>query len=202
MVETLIDKCPRIETERLVLRKWEERDLDGLVEMNSDPRVMEFFPDVMSRDESAHMHERLMAKQDELGFACPVVEDRASGRFLGFCGLNIPTYPKPLPFDPCVEMGWRLIPDAWGKGVAQEAANFWLGFGFETLEADEIVAFTTETNWRSQKLMQRLGMERNPADDFDHPMLEEGHPLLRHVLYRLNKDRFESVSKSWSDGKA
>ncbi len=86
--------------------------------------------------------------------------------------------------------------------MAQEAAKIWLGFGFETLEADEIVAFTTETNWRSQKLMQRLGMERNPADDFDHPMLEEGHPLLRHVLYRLNKDRFESVSKSWSDGKA
>ncbi|SFJ92630.1 Protein N-acetyltransferase, RimJ/RimL family [Pseudovibrio ascidiaceicola] len=196
MVETLIDKCPRIETERLILRKWEERDLDGIVEMNADPRVMEFFPDVMSHDESAHMLARLMAKQDELGFACPVVEDRVSGRFLGFCGLNIPTYPIPLPFDPCVEIGWRLIPDAWGKGIAQESARIWLEFGFETLEIDEIVSFTTETNLRSQKLMQRLGMTRNSADDFNHQMLEDDHPLVRHVLYRLTKDRFESVSKS------
>ncbi|WP_109316486.1 GNAT family N-acetyltransferase [Pseudovibrio ascidiaceicola] len=196
MVETLIDKCPCIETERLVLRKWEERDLDGIVEMNADPRVMEFFPDVMSHNESAHMLVRLMAKQDELGFACPVVEDRASGRFLGFCGLNIPTYPIPLPFDPCVEIGWRLIPDAWGKGIAQEAARIWLRFGFETLEIDEIVSFTTETNLRSQKLMQRLGMTRSSADDFNHQMLEDDHPLVRHVLYRLTKDRFESVSKS------
>ncbi len=195
MVETLIDMCPRIETERLVLRKWEERDLDGMVEMNSDPRVMEFFPAVMSREESAHMLERLIARQADLGFAFPAVEDRTSGRFLGFCGLNIPTYPKPLPFDPCVEIGWRLIPDAWGKGIAQEAARIWLGFGFETLDVTEIVSFTTETNLRSQKLMQRLGLVTDATDDFDHPMLEEGHPLLRHVLYRLTKDRFESVSK-------
>ncbi|GHB27204.1 acetyltransferase [Pseudovibrio japonicus] len=198
MVETLIEKCPRIETERLVLRKWEQRDLDGLVEMNADPRVMEFFPDVMPREKSAHMHEFLMEKQEDRGYACPVVEDRVSGRFLGFCGLNIPTYPKPLPFDPCVEVGWRLIPEAWGKGIAQEAAKIWLKFGFETLKLDEIVSFTTETNLRSQKLMQRLGMARNAKDDFDHPMLEPDHPLVRHVLYRLNKDRFESVSKTWA----
>ncbi len=152
----------------------------------------------MSRDESAHMLERLIAKQVEFGFACPVVEDRASGKFLGFCGLNIPTFPKPLPFDPCVEIGWRLIPDAWGKGIAQEAAKIWLRFGFETLQLDEIVSFTTETNLRSQKLMQRLGMVRDAEEDFDHPMLEADHPLVLHVLYRLNKDCFESVSKSWA----
>ncbi|KZL20083.1 hypothetical protein PsAD2_01569 [Pseudovibrio axinellae] len=193
MIEDVIDKCPRIESGRLVLRKWEERDLDGLVEMNADARVMEFFPAVMPRVESEIMLQRLMVKQDQLGFACPVVEDLESGRFLGFCGLNVPTYPIPLPFDPCIEIGWRLIPDAWGKGIAQEAARTWIRFGFETLQAEEIVSFTTVTNVRSQKLMQRLHMMTDAAEDFDHPMLEPDHPLVRHVLYRLNKDCFASV---------
>ncbi len=197
MVEILIDKCPRIETERLVLRKWEERDIDGMAEMNADPRVMEFFPSALSREESQKFLDRLIEKQEEFGFAVPVVEDKASGKFLGFCGLNIPTYPKPLPFDPCIEMGWRFISDAWGKGIALESARIWLRFGFETLQRDEIVAFTAIQNVRSQKLMQRLDMVTDSADDFDHQMLEPDHPLARHVLYRMSKDRFESVSKDW-----
>lgn len=194
MVETLIDKCPRIETDRLVLRKWEERDVEGLAAMNADARVMEFFPGVMSREESETMHQRLLAKQESHGFAVPVVEDKLTGKFLGFCGLGIPTYPVPLPFDPCVEIGWRLIPDAWGKGIAQEASRIWLRFGFETLQLNEIVSFTAIQNWRSQKVMQRLGMVTAASDDFEHQSLEEGHWLRRHVLYRLSKGRFTSVS--------
>lgn len=104
MIEDAIDKSPRIETERLVLRKWEERDLAGLVEMNADPQVMEFFPSVMSRQDSERMFERLMFKQAKYGFGTCVVEEQASGRFLGFCGLNIPTYPKPLPFDRVLQL--------------------------------------------------------------------------------------------------
>ncbi|GHB27181.1 N-acetyltransferase [Pseudovibrio japonicus] len=190
MIEAVIDKCPHIETERLVLRKWEERDLDGLVEMNADPLVMEFFPSVMSRQDSERMFERLMFKQEKYGFGTPVVEERATGRFLGLCGLGIPSYPEPLPFDPCVEIGWRLIPDAWGRGIAQEASRIWLGFGFEILLLDEIVSFTAATNWRSEKVMQRLGMVRHASEDFNHPLIEEGHPLKRHVLYRLSKEQF------------
>ncbi|WP_057463215.1 GNAT family N-acetyltransferase [Pseudovibrio sp. POLY-S9] len=190
MIEDVIDKCPRIETERLVLRRWEERDLEGLVQMNADPQVMEFFPAVMSRQDSERMFERLMAKQVKYGFGTPVVEERASGRFLGFCGLGVPTYPEPLPFDPCVEIGWRFIPGAWGRGIAQEASRIWLRFGFETLRLDEIVSFTSAINQRSEKVMQRLGMVRDASADFDHPLIEEGHPLRRHVLYRLSKEKY------------
>ncbi|KZK95948.1 hypothetical protein PsAD46_00301 [Pseudovibrio sp. Ad46] len=190
MIEDVIDKCPRIETERLVLRRWEERDLEGLVQMNADPQVMEFFPAVMSRQDSERMFERLMAKQVKYGFGTPVVEERASGRFLGFCGLGVPTYPEPLPFDPCVEIGWRFIPGAWGRGIAQEASRIWLRFGFETLRLDEIVSFTSAINQRFEKVMQRLGMVRDASADFDHPLIEEGHPLRRHVLYRLSKEKY------------
>jgi len=190
MIEDVIDKSPRMETERLVLRKWELRDLDGLVEMNADPKVMEFFPAVMSRQDSERMFERLLFKQEKFGFGTPVVEEKVTGRFLGLCGLGVPTYPEPLPFDPCVEIGWRLIPDAWGRGVAQEAARIWLRFGFETLQLNEVVSFTSRINWRSEKVMQRLGMFRDASGDFDHPLIEDGHPLKPHVLYRLSKDQF------------
>ncbi|EEA93903.1 GNAT family N-acetyltransferase [Pseudovibrio sp. JE062] len=190
MIEDVIDKSPRIETERLVLRKWEPRDLEGLIEMNADPKVMEFFPAVMSRQDSERMFERLLFKQEEFGFGTPVVEEKATGRFLGLCGLGVPTYPEPLPFDPCVEIGWRLIPDAWGRGVAQEAARIWLRFGFETLRLNEIVSFTSSINWRSEKVMQRLGMLRDASGDFDHPLIEDGHPLKPHVLYRISEDQF------------
>ncbi|KZK80954.1 hypothetical protein PsW64_02635 [Pseudovibrio sp. W64] len=190
MIEDVIDKCPRIETERLVLRKWEVRDLEGLVQMNADPLVMEFFPAVMSQQDSERMFERLIVKQVKYGFGTPVVEERASGRFLGLCGLGIPTYPEPLPFDPCVEIGWRLLPDAWGRGIAQEASHVWLRFGFETLCLNEVVSFTSAVNRRSEKVMQKLGMVRGASEDFDHPLIEEGHPLRRHVLYRLSKEKY------------
>ena len=190
MIEDVIDKSPRIETERLVLRKWEPRDLEGLIEMNADPKVMEFFPAVMPRQDSERMFERLLFKQEKFGFGTPVVEEKVTGRFLGLCGLGVPTYPEPLPFDPCVEIGWRLIPDAWGRGVAQEAARIWLRFGFETLQLNEVVSFTSRINWRSEKVMQRLGMFRDASGDFDHPLIEDGHPLKPHVLYRLSKDQF------------
>ncbi|KZK92283.1 MULTISPECIES: GNAT family N-acetyltransferase [unclassified Pseudovibrio] len=190
MAEIAIDRCPRIETDRLILRKWEERDLEGLVQMNADPQVMEFFPAMMSRQDSERMFERLMAKQVKYGLGTPVVEERASGRFLGLCGLGVPTYPEPLPFDPCVEIGWRFIPGAWGRGIAQESSRIWLRFGFETLRLGEIVSFTSAINQRSEKVMQRLGMVRDASADFDHPLIEEGHPLRRHVLYRLSKEKY------------
>ncbi|GHB27188.1 N-acetyltransferase [Pseudovibrio japonicus] len=190
MVDDVADKSLRFETERLILRKWEERDLDGLVEMNADPLVMEFFPSVMSRQDSERMFERLMFKQEKHGFGTCVVEARDSGRFLGFCGLNVPTNPKPLPFGPCVAIGWGLIPDVWGKGIVQEASRVWLRFGFETLRLEEIVSFAAAANWRSEKVMQRLGMVRDASEDFDHPLIEEGHPLRRHFLYRLSKEKY------------
>ncbi|EEA93820.1 GNAT family N-acetyltransferase [Pseudovibrio sp. JE062] len=190
MEEVLLDKCPRIETERLVLRKWEERDLDGVIRMNGDPRVMEFFPSLHSPEEARRYLEISLQQQEKHGFCFPVVEDKETGAFLGFCGLNVPGYSDPLPCEPCVEIGWRLIPEAWGKGIAVEAARFWLGFGFETLQLDEIVAIVVVQNHKSRRVMEKLGMMHDPAEDFDFPNVPADDPLCRHALYRISAEQF------------
>lgn len=174
-----------LETDRLLLRAWQDEDLEAFAAMNADPEVMRHFPAVLSRDETAAMMERARGRITTDGICFMPVERKADGMFLGFVGLSRPAYPKPLPFDPCVEIGWRLARHAWGQGYATEAAREWLRFGFETLALDEIVSFTARGNLASQKVMQRLGMVRDPGDDFLHPMLDEDHPLAPHVLYRL-----------------
>lgn len=183
-----------METERLLIRPWEEQDLDPFVEMNADPRVMEFFPSTMGRVETKNMLERVHLKVAQDGFCFSPIILKETGAFLGFVGLSRPGYPKPLPFDPCVEIGWRLSHAAWGHGYASEAARAWIGFGFETLELPEIVSFTTRKNSRSQAVMKRLGMTRQASDDFMHPMLDENHPQAPHVLYRLDKADWEKAS--------
>ncbi|KZL29218.1 GNAT family N-acetyltransferase [Pseudovibrio sp. Ad37] len=190
MEEVLLDKCPRVETERLVLRRWEDRDLDGVIRMNGDPRVMEFFRSLNTPDEARQFLDIMMRQEEKHGFCFPVVEDKKTGFFLGFCGLNVPAYSGPLPCEPCVEIGWRLTPETWGKGIAVEAARFWLGFGFETLQLDEIVAITVVQNHKSRRVMEKLGMTHDPAEDFDFPNVSVDHPLCRHVLYRLSAAQF------------
>lgn len=190
MIDAVIDRCPRVETERLVLRKWEERDLDGLVRLNGDKRVMEFFSSLNTPDQARQYLEISMRQQEKNGFCFPVVEDKETGAFLGFCGLNVPGYSGRLPCEPCIEVGWRLIPEVWGKGIAVEAARFWLRFGFETLQLDEIVAFTVVQNFKSRRVMEKLDMIHDPAEDFEFPNVPVDHPLSRHVLYRLSKARF------------
>jgi RimJ/RimL family protein N-acetyltransferase len=113
------------------------------------------------------------------------VELRASARLIGFTGLLIPQCP--LPFSPCVEIAWRLAHEYWGQGYASEAARAVLRLGFEPLQLAEIVSCTALGNQRSQALMQRLGLQRSASEDFDHPALPSGHPLSRHVLYRLSR---------------
>ncbi len=83
-----------------------------------------------------------------------------------------------------VEAGWRLHPDWWGHGYATEAAAASLHYGFTTGGLNDIVAFTAAVNLRSQAVMERIGMVREPDGDFDHPGVAEGSPLRRHVLYR------------------
>ena len=94
-----------------------------------------------------------------------------------------------------VEKGWRLVRSAWGRGYATEAARAALAFGFERAGLEEIVSFTVPGNGPSWAVMERLGMARDPADDFDHPAIAAGHPLRRHVLYRLRR-------RAWSAGAA
>jgi len=176
-----------METERLYLRTWEDKDFDPFAEMCADPVVMRYFPDVMTREETQRLISRCVEKQERDRFCMAPVEVKSTGEFLGFVGLNTPSYAAPLPFEPCVEIGWRLKQSSWGKGYASEAANSWLRFGFETIGLDEIVAFTIPANEPSQQVMRRIGMRRDLDGDFLHPSLPEDHPVAPHVLYRLSK---------------
>ncbi|GGB40160.1 N-acetyltransferase [Roseibium aquae] len=175
---------PSFETDRLVIRPWREDDLDPFCEMCSDPQVMRFFPNVLSRDQTKALIDMALVKTDRDGFCFSPIDTKEGGEFLGFVGLSIPDYANRLHFGPCVEVGWRLKPAAWGKGYATEAGGAWIRFGFDTLGLDEIVSFTARQNKPSIAVMERLGMVRSNADDFQHPLVPETHALSWHVLYR------------------
>jgi RimJ/RimL family protein N-acetyltransferase len=172
-----------LRTALLRLRRWRPADAEPFAALNGDPRVMEHFPAVLSREESDSFIKRIEEHFDRRGFAQWAVEVVGAAPFIGYVGLSVPRFEA--PFTPCVEIGWRLATEFWGQGFATEAAQAALNFGFECLNLDEIVSFTVPANQRSRRVMERLGMTRQPADDFDHPMLPEGHPLRRHVLYRI-----------------
>ncbi|NVK33573.1 MAG: GNAT family N-acetyltransferase [Rhodobacteraceae bacterium] len=176
-----------LETDRLILRPWRDEDLAPFAEMNADPMVMEYFPSTLTRTQSDDLVSRAQTKFLNDGFCFQPAEEKDTGSFIGFVGLSVPSFPSPVPFQPCVEIGWRLDKKFWGRGYASEAALCWLGFGFETLGLSEIVSFTAEQNRRSQRVMERIGMRRTVDDDFLHPALPDQHPLQRHVLYRLSR---------------
>jgi RimJ/RimL family protein N-acetyltransferase len=174
-----------IQTERLLLRRWKEDDREPFYRMNSDPRVMEFMPACLSHAESDMFFERINEHFREHGFglyAAELHEDRA---FIGYVGLAVPTFEA--SFTPCVEIGWRLSADHWGRGLATEGALAVVNYAFGELGLDEIVSFTVPENVRSRRVMEKIGMTHNASEDFDHPNLPEGHPLRRHVLYRLRR---------------
>jgi RimJ/RimL family protein N-acetyltransferase len=174
-----------LETERLLLRDWRSQDREPFARMNADPRVMEFFPATLPAAETDAGLERVRAHLARHGFGWWAAELKESGAFIGFIGLAVPYFEA--HFTPCVEIGWRLAAEYWGRGLATEGARAALRYGFEELGLSEIVSFTTVTNVKSRRVMEKLGMTHDPADDFDHPRIPEGHPLRRHVLYRRNK---------------
>jgi RimJ/RimL family protein N-acetyltransferase len=176
---------PELRTERLWLRRWLPRDAAPFAALNADPRVVEFLPKALSRDESDAMIARLEAHFDQHGFGNWAVEVSDTAQLAGFVGLSIPRFEA--SFTPCVEIGWRLAAAHWRRGYATEAARAALAFAFDTLQLDTIVSFTVPQNVRSRRVMERLGMEHHPQDDFDHPLLPDGHPLRRHVLYRITR---------------
>ena len=177
-----------LETDRLVLRPWRAEDAEPFAALNADPQVMRYFPATLSRSESDAIIARARGKAETDGICFQPVEEKASGRFLGFVGLNRAAPDVPVP--DTLEIGWRLARHAWGQGFATEAAMAWLRFGFETLRLPEIISFTTVGNIPSRRGMERLGMSEDPAGAFEHPALEVGHPLRPHVLYRLSADQF------------
>ena len=175
-----------VTTERLILRHWRESDREPFALMNADSRVMEFMPHVLSREESDALADRIESHFRQHGFGVCAVELRRDGSFIGFIGLNVPSFDA--HFTPCAEIGWRLAEKYWGQGLATEGAQAITQQGFGTLGMHELVSFTTLANARSRRVMERLGMTHDPADDFDHPELPAGHPLRRHVLYRLKRE--------------
>jgi 3-dehydroquinate dehydratase/shikimate dehydrogenase len=184
-----------IQTKRLILRDWKDSDLEAFAKMNADSQVMEYFPSILSREQSDSMLKKMHSLIQKNGYGFWALSLIKTGEFLGFVGLNEVTFSS--HFTPAIEIGWRLSFEHWGKGYATEAATASLAYGFETLNLPEIVSFTTTLNMRSRHVMEKIGMHHNEADDFDHPKLEPGHPLRRHVLYRIGQnDWLKSIKKS------
>lgn len=172
-----------LETSRLRLRRWQPSDQDPFAQLNADPEVMRYFPALLSRKQSDALIDRFEAEFDQRGFSFWAVDVKSSGSFIGFVGLNVPSFEA--SFLPAVEVGWRLARAFWGLGYATEAGNESLRYGFEVLELPEIVSFTAKLNNRSRAVMERLGMHRDVSNDFEHPRIPIDHPLRPHVLYRL-----------------
>lgn len=174
-----------ITTERLILRPWKDEDFAPFAEMNADPRVREFFPSVLTREESdaaIHYFQDAYAKD---GFGFLAAELTPTGKFIGLIGIQTLNFAVPSVAQPAVEIGWRLARAHWGKGLATEGARGVLRYAFETLKLPEVIAITVPNNVRSRRVMEKIGMTHHPELDFDHPRLPEGHPMRRHVLYAI-----------------
>lgn len=171
-----------IVTDRLILRPWKKEDFEPFSDINADPRVREFFPSIQKKEESDEQARAISKGIEKCGWGFWAVST-SDADFIGMIGLSQVRFFA--HFTPAVEIGWRLAFEHWGKGYATEGAKAALTFGFEDLKLKEIVAFTTPDNDRSRKVMEKLGMTHSLVDDFDHPMLPQGHKMRRHVLYRI-----------------
>jgi RimJ/RimL family protein N-acetyltransferase len=181
-------------TPRLLLRRWRAEDREPFAVLNADLIVMEHFPAPLRREENDALVDRIEAGFAERGWGLWAAQLREPAVFIGFIGLNPATFDA--PFTPAVEIGWRLAREQWGHGYATEGARAALEFGFVDLELDEIVSFTTHANARSRRVMERLGMRHDPADDFDNPNVPQGSSVRPHVLYRLDRQDWAASRKS------
>ncbi len=188
------ERGPRLQTERLLLRRWREDDLVPFAAMCADPAVMEHFPATHTTEQSAALMLRIEEGFERDGYGAWAVEVPGEAAFIGFIGLF--RIDAAMPFAPGVEIGWRLSRPWWGRGLAHEGACAAVRFGFEALELPALLAYTAERNSRSRRLMERLAMDRDPAEDFDHPGIATGHPLTRHVVYRLDAASWRTRSRS------
>jgi RimJ/RimL family protein N-acetyltransferase len=170
-------------TSRLILRHWLDSDRAPFSLINADPRVMEFMPSPLTTDETNVLVDRIEAHFQRHGFGLCAAELRADNSFIGYIGLSVPSFEA--HFTQCVEIGWRIAATHWGHGLATEGAREIVRYAFDVLGLPSLVSFTVPANLRSRRVMEKIGMIHNPADDFDHPNLPPGHPLRRHVLYRL-----------------
>jgi ribosomal-protein-alanine N-acetyltransferase len=162
--------------------------------MNADPRVRQFFPSVLTREESDASVTRFLRMYALDGYGFFATELRDTSQFIGMIGIQRMSFLLPGLSVPAVEIGWRLTAESWGKGLATEGARASLQLVFEKFQLPEIVAFTIPANLPSRKVMEKLGMTRNPDDDFDDPRIPAGNPCQRHVLYRIQKSDWKRGS--------
>ncbi|MBS1525109.1 MAG: GNAT family N-acetyltransferase [Bacteroidetes bacterium] len=174
-----------IETPRLILRSWQTGDHEPFIELNRDKAVMQFFPAAMSPEETLRQVLRIRAHFEQYGYGFFALERKNSGQFIGFTGFSHPSFQS--YFTPCVEIGWRLSREHWRQGFATEAARACLQYGFVELGFEDIYSFTSVHNKASEKVMIRAGMKKQ--DEFDHPAIQEGHFLRKHVLYKISASR-------------
>ncbi|WP_277966506.1 GNAT family N-acetyltransferase [Pantoea trifolii] len=171
-----------LETDRLILRQWQEKDLQPFAELNADPEVMNYFPKALSRQESDNVVSRFIEMiVSNQGWGFWAVEMKATGEFVGSVGLA--HQPERFDFSPCTEIGWRINKKFWGQGIAKEAAEASLVYAFDVLHLREVVSFTSIHNTLSENLMTRLGMQKQTT--FLHPALPADHHLAEHVLYKI-----------------
>lgn len=177
-----------LKTQRLILRAWQEDDLEPFAKLNADQRVREFFPSCLSREESDASVKNFSEHIQKYGwglFATCLIETE---KFIGFIGMQHVNFEA--PFTPAVEIGWRIAHEHWGKGYATEGAKAVLEYAFNTVKLKEIVSFTAEQNMRSRNVMEKIGMQHIPEKDFDHPQVPDGHALRRHVFYQASSYDF------------
>lgn len=174
-----------IETERLIIRPWQDSDRAPFAAMGQDAAVRRFLGPLQTRAETDQTIDRMQALQASHGYCCWALERREDAAFLGFCGLN----PGPVgtPIEGRNEVGWRLASAFWGQGYAREAALACLDWSWAHLPDPAILAMTVPANTASWGLMERIGMQRLHDQDFDHPGVPDGSPLKRHILYRIDR---------------
>ena len=177
-----------LQTERLILRPWTDDDLTAFAKISGDPEVMEFYPQPLTKEQSHSMGSRVQSRLDERGWGFWAVELPNQKKFIGFVGLHIPK--DSLPCSPCVEIGWRLAKEYWGRGYATEAANESLRYAFTELNLTEVVSFTTLANLPSQAVMQKIGMS-DTGNNFMHPDIGTAHPQCEHVLYKISRKEWQ-----------
>ncbi|MBT5105776.1 MAG: GNAT family N-acetyltransferase [Porticoccaceae bacterium] len=177
-----------LRTERLILRPWMDADFVPFAKISSDYEVMKHYPRPLTKQESYSLGARFQSLIDKRGWGFWAVEIPNQKRFIGFVGLHIPK--QSLPFSPCVEIGWRLEKESWGRGYATEAANESLRYAFGELELAEVFSFTTLANQRSQEVMKNIGMS-NTGTNFMHPDIDIAHPQCEHVLYKITRQEWE-----------
>ena len=173
----------RIETHRLVLRPWLESDLEPFINMNSDPKVMRFFPKTLEPAQTEQFYKEIVQEFSEYGYGLYAAEEKESEKFMGFIGFHQAKFE--VDFCPCVEIGWRLDKKYWGRGYATEGAEACLEHGFANLNLDKIYSFTSNINYASQRVMQKIGMTFERY--FDHSKIPVGNPLRPHVCYCIGK---------------